>query len=149
MDCFSKIGDGDQLKRRKEKKWFFIGKKRGPKLDKLPRVIHDLAKVPFRSDEVVLDVQDNSVSKRTNSSLLFTSGTVLCADTSSSLDVEQCNNRFWTLQSKTVARKIWEVAKNLGVEGTLPDEAHIDMIVEGEKRDQVARNKGVANNGAP
>lgn len=42
-----------------------------------------------------------------------------------SLDISHGNNRFWALQKKAVARRVWEDAKKLGVEGVQPDERYV------------------------
>lgn len=51
---------------------------------------------------------------------------------------------FRQITSSAVARKVWEDAKKLRVEGNQADEHYVDLIATGEKCDQDAR---VDNNG--
>lgn len=44
---------------------------------------------------------------------------------------------------------MWEAAKKIGVEGPLPDEVYVELIEDGEKRDQDARDKRRTNTDAP
>lgn len=55
------------------------------------------------------------------------------------------NNRFWALQNKVVARRVWEEAKWLGVEGNGYDVVCVDQNEDGEIRDQRAMAQTVSN----
>ncbi|KAG4947715.1 hypothetical protein JHK87_043722 [Glycine soja] len=55
----------------------------------------------------------------------FSGGSVLCGGSLSSADMRLCNNKFWVLQSKSVAQRVWEEARHIGVEGTKKDEVNM------------------------
>lgn len=134
---------------KKKAKWFMVGARKGTRKGKLPRVNHELAEVSIKSGVAPVPLEGESVHVQANSSSLFSAGTVLCADSVSSSDIRFCNNKFWVLQSKSVARKMWERAKSLGVEGSHVDDNYIDLIEVGERRDEDARKKLASNIGAP
>lgn len=91
----------------------------------------------------------NSYVPRVNSFSNFCTGTVLCGGSISSADIIQCNNKYWALQGKAVTKRVWEVAKRMGFEGTLPDDSYVQMIVERESRDEEACRRRVNNDGVP
>lgn len=66
----------------------------------------------------------------------------MCDDSISNADIVYCNNKFWALQGKSVAMKVWEAVKKLGVVGTLPNECYVEMIAEEESRDRQPETKG-------
>lgn len=129
--------------------WLKVGTRKGIKRGRLPQVVHELAEVSEKSVDARANTIIEDVPGRANSSSLVLAGTVLCADSISNSDIRMCNNKFWALQSKSVARKVWETAKSLGVEGTLPDEHYIELIEEGEKRDEATRRKVENNTSVP
>lgn len=133
------------VKPKKQRKFLLVGEKRKPKSGKLQKATRELTEVSLRSapeNHVAQPSKDNSI----HPSSLFSAGTVLCGGSISSGDIAQCNNRFWALQSKSVARKVWENAKSLGVEGKLHDDKYIDLIEAGERRDEAECSKRANNN---
>lgn len=135
-------------KQRKDK-MFFVDPTNGKRKGRIPRVDHELKEVSDKSFTEPMAMDDRVCDAKANSSSFFSAGTVLCADSISSSDIRLCNNKFWALQSKSVARKVWDAAKSFGVEGTHPEENYIDLIEAGERRDEKARKMKVNINGAP
>lgn len=101
----------------------------------MPLAVRELKEVSIGSVQVPIDQRDSQEVDR-NQSSLFSAGTVLCGGSISSGDIGLCNNKFWALQNKAVARKVWENAKRLGVQGNLPDDTYVDLIEQGERRDE-------------
>lgn len=125
---------------RKEKKYLSVSLPKKMRAGLKPqKVVRNLAEV---SGKEFHGSQAPEVEERANSSSLFSAGAVLCDGSIDSSDIRGCNNKFWALQSKAVARRVWETAKNLGVEGIRPEEVYIEEISQGEKRDEIARKKG-------
>lgn len=102
--------------------------KRNPNLGKLKKVTHVLAEIHASSTTINSNALAMSVGGVANSSSLFTTGTLLYANSISNSDIVKCNNKYWALQSKSMASRVWEAMKILGVEGTLSDECYVGMI---------------------
>lgn len=102
-----------------------VGVKRNAKKGKLPKATRELAEVFVASL--------SATQRDSNHSGLRNKSSSLCDDSISSNDISRCNNRFWILQGKSVAMKIWEATKKLGVDGNLPDERCVEMIEEGKR----------------
>lgn len=121
-----------QLKLKKPRKLLRVGVKRKHGSGKLKKKTRELAEVSHSSNHLAPAPNPSKEDKKLPS--LFLAGAVLCGGSISSGDIACCNNRFWALQDKAVARKVWENAKRLGVEGNFPDGNYIELIESGEKR---------------
>lgn len=124
----------------KQRKLLMVGEKRKKRAGKLPLAPRELKEVSVGSIQGSQAPENSHVVSR-NQSSLFSAGTVLCGGSISSGDIAACNNKFWALQSKAVARKVWENAKLLGVQGNLPDDRYVDLIEDGERRDEAESSK--------
>lgn len=129
---------------KKPRKIMRIGVKRNSRTGKLAKATRDLAEISSSSLNAS-NCEPNQSCNR-NESSLFSAGTILCDGSISSNDISCCNNKFWALQGKSVAMKVWEAAKKLGVEGNLPDERYVEMVEAGERRDKDAHSRRVNNN---
>ncbi|XP_028215124.1 uncharacterized protein LOC114397228 [Glycine soja] len=109
------------------------------------RVNHDLKSISQQSSMNEAPVKSRTATEQ--ASTHFSGGSVLCGGSLSSADMRLCNNKFWVLQSKSVAQRVWEEARHIGVEGTEKDEVYIQQINLCESRDAVAKQQRVNNNG--
>lgn len=132
-----------RVKQRKLSKRGFLSKP--GRASRSNRVNHDLKSISQQSSMNEAPVKSRTATEQ--ASTHFSGGSVLCGGSLSSADMRLCNNKFWVLQSKSVAQRVWEEARHIGVEGTEKDEVYIQQINLCESRDAVAKQQRVNNNG--
>lgn len=132
---------------KKQHKFFFVGEKAGSNIrrKKLSPIIRNLVSVSLGDTEQD-EPRHNSMEEKSLYSLSrkFSGGSILCGGSISDNDIRSGNNKFWALQNNVVSQKVWQEAKNLGVKGNC-----VNLIEEGEIRDQAAKGRRENTNGVP
>ncbi|MCI00661.1 hypothetical protein A2U01_0021683, partial [Trifolium medium] len=88
-------------------------------------------------------VQRNSPSRhqpgKKPSTSLSSAGAVLCCSSLNSSDIRNCNKRFIVNYEHDAARKVWQGAIELGVEGEEEEERYVERILINENRVEATR----------
>jgi hypothetical protein len=77
---------------------------------------------------------------------LSSAGEVLCCSSIDSLAIRNCNSRFLLNHDTAMAKKVWEGACELGVEGEEEDGRYVERILINEQTEESARRLRVQHN---